>query len=141
LNNAVKHFQLVLDQCPVGHPYQAATLTNLAWAALKATFKTMFKTSLKQLNEAISLYEEALRLCPVEHKYRHFSLDKLGGALLARFNQRGDVNDIISLRREALTLCSLGNPSRHSTLSNPALRTRYVKLNTSGDLDEAINLF
>jgi len=87
------------------------------------------------------LYEEALRLCPVEHKYRHFSLDKLGGALLARFNQRGDVNDIISLRREALTLCSLGNPSRHSTLSNPALRTRYVKLNTSGDLDEAINLF
>ncbi|KAG2122513.1 hypothetical protein BD769DRAFT_1641183 [Suillus cothurnatus] len=129
--------------------YQGATLTNLAWAALKATFKTMFKTSLKflsgaiarQLNEAISLYEEALRLCPVEHKYCHFSLDKLGGALLARFNQRGDVNDIISLRREALTLCSLGNPSRHSTLSNPALRTRYVKLNTGGDLDESINLF
>ncbi|KAG2122518.1 hypothetical protein BD769DRAFT_1360425, partial [Suillus cothurnatus] len=73
--------------------------------------------------------------------YRHFSLDNLGGALRARFNQRGDVNDIISLRRETPTLCSLGNPSPHSTLSNFALRTRYVKLNTSGDLDEAINLF
>ncbi|KAG2122536.1 hypothetical protein BD769DRAFT_1608192 [Suillus cothurnatus] len=38
-------------------------------------------------------------------------------------------------------MCSLGNPSRHSTLNNLALRTRYVKLNTSGDLDKAINLF
>ncbi|KAG2122516.1 hypothetical protein BD769DRAFT_1360459, partial [Suillus cothurnatus] len=92
LNNAAKHFQLVLDQCPVGHPYQAATLTNLAWAALKAIFKTMFKTSLI-----------------------------LSGAIAS--------------------MCSLGNPSRHSTLNNLALRTRYVKLNTSGDLDEAINLF
>jgi hypothetical protein len=29
LNDAVQHFQLVLDQFPVDHPDQAAVLTNL----------------------------------------------------------------------------------------------------------------
>ncbi|KAG1857188.1 hypothetical protein C8R48DRAFT_278919 [Suillus tomentosus] len=30
LNDIVQQFQLVLDQCPVGYPDQAAALTNLA---------------------------------------------------------------------------------------------------------------
>lgn len=29
LNDAIQHFQLVLDQCPVGHPDRAGALTNL----------------------------------------------------------------------------------------------------------------
>ncbi|KAG2116270.1 hypothetical protein DEU56DRAFT_919249 [Suillus clintonianus] len=36
LNDAVEHFQLVLDQRPVGHPDRAAALTNLAWVRLQA---------------------------------------------------------------------------------------------------------
>src|SRR6267154_4085287 len=32
LNDAVEHFQFVLDLCPVGHPDRPVALTNLAWA-------------------------------------------------------------------------------------------------------------
>ncbi|KAG2363662.1 hypothetical protein BDR07DRAFT_1483399 [Suillus spraguei] len=43
LNNAVQHFQLVLDQCPVGYPHQAAALTDPTWACLKSQVQKNFQ--------------------------------------------------------------------------------------------------
>jgi tetratricopeptide (TPR) repeat protein len=63
LNDAVKHFQLVLNQCPVGHPDQAAALTNLAWARIKAYIQNDFR----DIDAIISLFREALTLRPQGH--------------------------------------------------------------------------
>ncbi|KAG1851075.1 CHAT domain-containing protein [Suillus subalutaceus] len=47
LNDAVEHFQLVLDQCLVGHPDRAAALTNLAWARLKGYIQKDLRRDLR----------------------------------------------------------------------------------------------
>ncbi|KAG2364434.1 CHAT domain-containing protein [Suillus spraguei] len=145
LAESIQHGREAVSLFPEGHSERSTYLNDLA---LSLNYRFDHQGNPDDLNEAISLYEEALRLCPVGHKYRDFSLDNLGGALYTRFKQRGgdDVNDIIrsiSLRRQALTLRPPGNPNRDTSLNNLAitLQTRYEKLDTSEDLNEAIDLF
>jgi hypothetical protein len=63
LNDAVKHFQFVLDLCPVGHPHRAAALTNLAWARLQG----YIRNNVQDIDSIISLFREALALRPQGH--------------------------------------------------------------------------
>ncbi|KAG2033439.1 CHAT domain-containing protein [Suillus americanus] len=63
LNDAVRHFQLVLDQCPVDHPDRAAAVTNLACTRLKG----YIRKDLQDIDSIISLFREALALRPQGH--------------------------------------------------------------------------
>ncbi|KAG2094539.1 CHAT domain-containing protein [Suillus cothurnatus] len=63
LNDAVQHFQLVLDQCPVGHPDRAGALTNLAWARLEG----YTQNDLQDIDSVTPLFREALALRPQGH--------------------------------------------------------------------------
>ncbi|KAG1817989.1 CHAT domain-containing protein [Suillus subaureus] len=89
------------------------------------------------LNEAISLYEEVLCLCPVGHKYHHSTLGNLGAALYTHFNQCHDPS------AQGTDIVPPGNPYCYYMLNNLAgtLQTRYEKLNTSEDLNKAINFY
>ncbi|KAG1882815.1 CHAT domain-containing protein [Suillus subluteus] len=60
LNDAVQHFQLVLNQCPIGHPDRAAALTNLARARLEG----YIEKDLQDIDYITSLFREALALRP-----------------------------------------------------------------------------
>ncbi|KAG1745283.1 hypothetical protein EDB19DRAFT_482043 [Suillus lakei] len=70
LNDAVQHFQLVLAQCPIGHPDHAAALTNLVWARLKR----YIRKDLQDIDSIISLFREALALRPQGHPDHPLSL-------------------------------------------------------------------
>ncbi|KAG1841170.1 hypothetical protein C8R48DRAFT_781481 [Suillus tomentosus] len=52
LNDAMKHFQLVLNQCPVGHPDHATAPTNLAWVHLKGHIRN----DLQDIDVSTSLF-------------------------------------------------------------------------------------
>ncbi|KAG1780660.1 CHAT domain-containing protein [Suillus placidus] len=67
LNDAVQHFQLVLDQCPVGHPDRAGALTNLAWARLKGYIEKDLQNDLQDIDSITSSFREALALQPQGH--------------------------------------------------------------------------
>ncbi|KAG1731583.1 hypothetical protein EDB19DRAFT_1912490 [Suillus lakei] len=56
LNDAVQHFQLVLNQCPFGHPDRAAALTNLAYARLQG----YICNDIQDIDSTTSLCREAL---------------------------------------------------------------------------------
>ncbi|KIK42397.1 hypothetical protein CY34DRAFT_145932, partial [Suillus luteus UH-Slu-Lm8-n1] len=81
LNNAVEHFQLVLDQCPVDHPDRAAALTNLAWTRLKGYIQGDFQ----DIDYVTSLFREALALRPQGHPDHPLSLYHLAEALTRRY--------------------------------------------------------
>ncbi|KAG1882818.1 CHAT domain-containing protein [Suillus subluteus] len=63
LNDAVQHFQLALDQCPVDHPDRAAALTNLACTHLRG----YIRKDLQDIDCIISFFREALALRPQGH--------------------------------------------------------------------------
>ncbi|KAG2040035.1 CHAT domain-containing protein [Suillus americanus] len=96
LNDAVQHFQLVLDQCPVGHPDRAAALTNLAYAHLQGH---IYK-DLGDIDTTTSLFREALALRPQRHPDHPLSLYNLTKALTLRHNKKNTAADI----REAAKL-------------------------------------
>ncbi|KAG2137508.1 CHAT domain-containing protein [Suillus clintonianus] len=83
LNNAVKHFQLVLDQCPVGHPDHAAALTNLAWARLEG----YIRHDPQDIDNITSLLREALELRPQGHPDHASSLYRLIRTLNWRYSR------------------------------------------------------
>ncbi|KAG1869918.1 CHAT domain-containing protein [Suillus subluteus] len=83
LNDAVKHFQLVLDQCPVGHPHQAAALTNLAWARLQG----YIRTDLQDIDSITSLFLKTLALRPQGHPDHPLSIYHLLAALIWRYRK------------------------------------------------------
>ncbi|KAG1854982.1 CHAT domain-containing protein [Suillus subalutaceus] len=97
LNDAVQHFQLVLDQCPVSHPDHATALTNLAYARLQA----YIRDDLEDIETTTSLFREALALRPQRHPDHPLSLYSLTEALNWCHNERSTVADI----REAAKLC------------------------------------
>ncbi|KAG2142404.1 CHAT domain-containing protein [Suillus clintonianus] len=70
LNDAVEHFQLVLDQRPVGHPDHAAALTNLAWARLRG----YIRKDPQDIDNITSLFRDALALRPQGHPDHTLSL-------------------------------------------------------------------
>ncbi|KAG2364140.1 CHAT domain-containing protein [Suillus spraguei] len=77
LNKAIQHFQLVLDQCPVGHPDRAAALTNLAVARLEG----YIRNDLQDIDTTTSLLRKALELRPQGHPDHASSLYNLVTAL------------------------------------------------------------
>ncbi|KAG1747017.1 CHAT domain-containing protein [Suillus occidentalis] len=97
LNDAVQHFQLVLDQCPVGHPDHGVALTNLASARLRG----YTQNHLQDIDTTISLFREALALRPQGHPDHASSLLSLIRALTWRYGKESTVVDI----HESAQLC------------------------------------
>ncbi|KAG2139860.1 CHAT domain-containing protein [Suillus bovinus] len=228
LNNAVQHFQLVLDKCPVSHPDHATALTNLAWARLRGYGRddlqdidattSLFRDALAlrpqphpdhplslynltlalnwrhnktrtaaDIRESAQLYHEllplcpegtylrsiaagengvdyvidccndlprdasdegihlrrvVLELCPLGHRLRPRALNRLAGAVKARFIQHGSIDDLdtsIQLGREAVSLCSKEHDGYLNSLAS-SLYLRFKHQGNPNDLDEAISL-
>ncbi|KAG2142155.1 CHAT domain-containing protein [Suillus cothurnatus] len=83
MNDALEHFQSVLDQCPVDHPDRAAALTNLAWARLRGYIENDFQ----DIGSVTSLFHEALALRPQGHPDHPLSLYYLTEALNWRYSK------------------------------------------------------
>ncbi|KAG2362851.1 CHAT domain-containing protein [Suillus spraguei] len=97
LNDAIQHFQSVLDQCLVGHPDRAGALTNLAWARLQGYIQDDFQ----DIDSVISLFREALTLRPEGHPNHPLSIYHLVQALIWRFSKE----NITTYIHEAAHLC------------------------------------
>ncbi|KAG2123455.1 CHAT domain-containing protein [Suillus clintonianus] len=97
LNDGVEHFQLVLDQCPVGHPDQAAALTHLAWARLRG----YIRNDLQDIDTITSLFREALALRPQGHPDHTLSLY----CLILALNWCYDMEDTVVCIHESAQLC------------------------------------
>ncbi|KAG2344809.1 hypothetical protein BDR05DRAFT_947156 [Suillus weaverae] len=107
LIHAVRHFQLVLDQCPAGHPDHATALTNLAWARLIGSIRN----DLQDIDATISLFRGALALRPQRHPDHPLSLYNLTEALNWRHNKKNaavDIREAAQLYHELLTICPEG---------------------------------
>ncbi|KAG1817257.1 CHAT domain-containing protein [Suillus subaureus] len=107
LNDAVQHFQLVLDQCPVSHPDHAAALTNLAYARLLGYIRDNFE----DIDTPTSLFREVLVLRPRHHLDHPLSLYNLTEALNWRHDKKSTAADICEsakLYHELLPLCPEG---------------------------------
>ncbi|KAG2343859.1 TPR-like protein [Suillus weaverae] len=107
LNDAVEHFQLVLDQCPVSHPDHATALTNLAWARLIG----YIRNDLQDIDATISLFRDALKLRPERHPDHPLSLYNLTEALTLRHIKKdtaADIREAAQLYHELLPLCPEG---------------------------------
>ncbi|KAG2087688.1 uncharacterized protein F5147DRAFT_764790 [Suillus discolor] len=104
LKRAVKHFQLVLDRCPVSHPDHATALTNLAWARLKG----YIRNDLEDIDATTSLFREALALRPQPHPDFPLSLYNLTEALNWRHDKKStaaDIREATQLYHELLPHC------------------------------------
>ncbi|KAG1775511.1 CHAT domain-containing protein [Suillus placidus] len=130
LNDAVEHFQLVLDQCPVDHPDRASALANLASARRKG----YIRKDLEDIDSTISLFREALALRPQGHPDHPFSLYHLADALTWRYSKEGttvDLHESAQLYCKLLPLCPEGTYLRG--IAAGANRVDYV-------IDECNNL-
>ncbi|KAG1780599.1 CHAT domain-containing protein [Suillus placidus] len=108
LNDAVEHFQLVLDQCPVGHPDRAGALTNLAWARLEG----YIQNDIQDIGSITSLFREALTLRPQGHPDYPLSIYHLGKALAWRYSKENFtavyIYESVQLTCKLLPLCPEG---------------------------------
>ncbi|KAG2139847.1 CHAT domain-containing protein [Suillus bovinus] len=107
LNNAVMHFQFVLDKCPVSHPDHATALTDLAWARLIGCIRDV----LQEIDTTTSLFRDALALRPQPHPDHPLSLYNLTLALTWRHKKKStvaDIRELAQLYHELLPLCPEG---------------------------------
>ncbi|KAG1897197.1 CHAT domain-containing protein [Suillus fuscotomentosus] len=107
LNDAMDHFQLVLNQCPVGHPDRAMALTNLAWVRLVG----YIQNDVEDIDTITSLFRDALALRPQHHPDHPLSLYNLTKALTWRHSRKSTAADICEaaqLYHELLPLCPEG---------------------------------
>ncbi|KAG1775549.1 CHAT domain-containing protein [Suillus placidus] len=107
LNDAVEHFQSVLDQCPVDHPDRASALANLASARLKG----YIQKDLQDIDSTISLFCETLALRPQGHPDQPVSLYYLAEALTWRYSKERtavDLHECAQLYCKLLPLCPEG---------------------------------
>ncbi|KAG1788934.1 CHAT domain-containing protein [Suillus plorans] len=107
LTDAVKHFELVLDQCPVNHPDHATALTNLAWARLAG----YIRNDLEDIDATTSLIRDALALRPQPHPDHPLSLYNLSEVLTWRHNKKStaaDIREAAQLYHDLLPLCAEG---------------------------------
>jgi tetratricopeptide (TPR) repeat protein len=107
LNDAVQRFQLVLDQCPVGHPDHAAALTNLASARLGG----YIQNHLQEIDSTTPLFREALALRPQGHPDHTLSLFNLIRALIWRHSKEftaAYIHESAQLCCKLLPLCPEG---------------------------------
>ncbi|KAG1861243.1 CHAT domain-containing protein [Suillus subluteus] len=100
LNDAVEHFQSVLDQYPVDHPDRAAALTNLAWVRLIGYIRKDFQ----DIDSVTSLFRDALALRPEGHPDHPLSLYYLTKALTWRYLKEGTV---VHIHESAQLYCKL----------------------------------
>ncbi|KAJ8583447.1 kinase-like protein [Rhizopogon salebrosus TDB-379] len=108
LHSAIQGFQVVLDQCPDGHPHRAAALSNLAHAILYGFTKEL-RTD---IDHAISLFRSALVLRPREHPDHILSILNLCQALHHRHLHRkggADLREAAEHYRSLLPLCVEGS--------------------------------
>ncbi|KAG1850089.1 CHAT domain-containing protein [Suillus tomentosus] len=111
LNDVMEHFQLVLNQCPVGHPDRATALTNLAWARLKG----YIRNDVQDIDTTTSLFLDALALRPQHHPDHPLSLYNLTKALAwrhSRTSTAADICEAAQLYHELLPLCPEGTHLR-----------------------------
>ncbi|KAG2134478.1 CHAT domain-containing protein [Suillus clintonianus] len=107
LNDAVRHFQLVLDRCPVDHLDHAAALTNLAWARLEGHIQN----DVQDIDTTTSLLREALALRPHGHLDHALSLYNLIVALTWRYSMERTpvyIHESVELCCKLLPLCPEG---------------------------------
>ncbi|KAG1850199.1 CHAT domain-containing protein [Suillus subalutaceus] len=108
LNDAVKHFQLVLDQCPVGHPDRAAALTNLTWARLEGYIQSVFQ----DIDSITSLFREALALRLPGHPDHPLSIYHLLKALIWSYEKENStaiyIQECAQLSSKLFSLCPEG---------------------------------
>ncbi|KAG2065378.1 TPR-like protein, partial [Suillus decipiens] len=107
LNNAVQHFQLVLDQCLVDHPDHATALTNLAVARLEGYIQNDFQ----DIDTITSLLRKALALRPQGHPDHTSSLYNLVTALIWRCIKEHTavyIHESVQLCCKLLPLCPEG---------------------------------
>ncbi|KAG2092413.1 hypothetical protein BD769DRAFT_1395464 [Suillus cothurnatus] len=130
LNDAVQHFQSVLDQYNLG-------------GALVTRFKKC--GDIDDITRAISLRREALTLCPPGHPRRDTILNNLAYALKTRYDElyvSEDLNEAIDRYRESHLSTQLDHPECHVTLYNLSvvLCSRFMHTRKNGDIEEAIQL-
>ncbi|KAG2078745.1 hypothetical protein BDR04DRAFT_1226638 [Suillus decipiens] len=107
LNDAIQHFQLFLDQCPVGHPDRAGALTNLAWACLQG----YIRNDLQDIDSTTSLFRDALALRPQGQLDHPLYLYHLTEALNWRHDYQHTTTDICESAQsycKLLPLCPEG---------------------------------
>ncbi|KAG2094857.1 CHAT domain-containing protein [Suillus discolor] len=107
LNDAMEHFQLVLNQCPVGHSDRAAALTNLAWVRLQG----YIRNDVQDIDTITSLFRDVLALRPQPHPDHPLSLYNLTEALNWRHDKKSiaaDICEAAQLYHELLPLCPEG---------------------------------
>ncbi|KAG2078370.1 TPR-like protein [Suillus decipiens] len=107
LNNAVQHFQFVLNQCPVDHPNHAAALTNLAVARLEG----YIRSDLQDIDTTTSLLRKALALRLEGHPDHTSSLYNLVTALIWRYSKESTavyIHESAQLCCKLLPLCPEG---------------------------------
>ncbi|KAG1731286.1 hypothetical protein EDB19DRAFT_1831768 [Suillus lakei] len=108
LDNSIRGFQAVLDQCPPGHPDRAAALSNLAHAVLYGYTKNI-RTD---IDHAISLFRSALDLRPPGHPDHLLSNIDLCQAFQHRYSHEqghADLREAIDLSHYLLPLCVEGS--------------------------------
>ncbi|KAG1869921.1 CHAT domain-containing protein [Suillus subluteus] len=141
LNDAVNHFQLVLDQCPVGHPHQAVALTNLAWARLEG----YIRKDLQDINSITSLFRETLALRPQGHPDHPLSIYHLLKALIQHYRKERTavyIQECAQLSCKLLPLCPEGTYLRsiaagENGIDHVIRECNYLPIDAS---DEGIHL-
>ncbi|KAG1906835.1 uncharacterized protein F5891DRAFT_1181151 [Suillus fuscotomentosus] len=139
LNDAVEHFQLVLDQCPVSHPDHATALTNLAWARLKG----YIRNDLQDIDVTTSLFRNALALHGTYLRSIAAGKNGVDYVIGGCNNLPTDASDEgIHLRRVVLELCPLGHQLRSSALGMlaHAVEGCFNQHGNIDDLDTSIQL-
>ncbi|KAG1886016.1 hypothetical protein F4604DRAFT_1951437 [Suillus subluteus] len=148
LNDAVEHFQLVLNRCPNDGPDHAMALTNLAYAHLQG----YICNDLQGIDFTTSLFREVLALCLQGHPDHPLALYNLIRALIWRNNKEPTavyIHEFTELCCKLLPLCSKGTYFRRigtrlmkastfdETCSNSAI-SRFTQRGNIDDLDESI---
>ncbi|KAG1895811.1 CHAT domain-containing protein [Suillus fuscotomentosus] len=134
----MEHFQLVLNQCLVGHPDRATALTNLAWVRLQG----YIRNDLQEVDTTTSLFRYALALRPQHHPDHPLSLYNLTEALNLRHDKKDGSDEGVHLRRLVLELCPLDHRLRPRTLDElaRAVKARFDQHVSIDDLDMSIQL-
>ncbi|KAG1897217.1 uncharacterized protein F5891DRAFT_957420, partial [Suillus fuscotomentosus] len=157
-DEAVHHRRVVLELCPLGHPFRSGALASLG-RVVKARFDQ--HGSIDDLDTSIQLHREAASLtrkrrakrdiylndltCSLRAE-RDTYLNDLACSLVSRFDHQGKPNDLheaISFHEEALRLHRAGHKSRAFSLDNlgGVLVKRFKECGNIDDITRAISLY
>ena len=141
LEEVITLCRVALKLRPPGHPYRVSTLYNLG-IYLRSRFLKLSATA--DLDEAFSLHRSALNLRPEGHPDRCTSLHSLALCLGDWYNRQASVaesEEAIALSRAVSALHCL-HPHTDPAITcyglGYYLRTKFLKVGTDTDLDDAI---